>query len=96
VAGAPKVNGLSVGPNPFNPLVKLNYAVATPGRVSLRIYDVRGALVTTLVDEVKTQGRYQAVWAGQDDAGRKMPSGVFWAKYSVGKNDITRQLVLLK
>jgi hypothetical protein len=95
-AGAPKVNGLSVGPNPFNPLVKLNYAVATPGRVSLRIYDVRGALVTTLVDEVKTQGRYQAVWAGQDDAGRKMPSGVFWAKYSVGKNDITRQLVLLK
>jgi hypothetical protein len=95
-AGAPRANGLQVGPNPFNPLVKLNFAVATPGKVSLRIYDVRGALVSTLVDEFKTQGRYQALWTGMDDSGRKMASGVFWAKFSVGDSDITRQLVLLK
>jgi hypothetical protein len=94
--GMPKVNALSVGPNPFNPMVKLNFAVATPGRVSLRIYDVRGALVTTLVDENKVSGRYQAIWSGTDNAGRRMASGVFWAKYSVAGSDITRQLVLLK
>jgi hypothetical protein len=64
--------------------------------VTIRIFDVRGALVATLVDETKTPGRYEAVWRGTNGAGRRASSGVFWVRYAVGGTEITRQLVLLK
>jgi hypothetical protein len=88
--GAPKVPSLTVAPNPFHPAVTLRYAVAAPGRVTLRIFDVRGALSATLVEEVKAPGRYEAIWRG------RAASGVYWAKFAVGGKQITRQLVLLK
>ncbi len=95
-AGVPKVSSLSISPNPFNPLVRLKYALAAPGKVTLRIFDVQGALVKTLVDETKTAGRYEALWNGTDDGSRRMASGVFWARYETPGSEIVKQLVLLK
>jgi hypothetical protein len=89
-------------PNPFNPVTRIPYWVGPQGatgnaRVTLRIYSVSGALITTLVDRSHEQGRYSATWRGTDDSGRLTASGVYFARLTVGSNEVfTRKLVLLK
>jgi flagellar hook assembly protein FlgD len=66
-------------------------------RVELRIYNVAGARVTTLVDENRAPGTYVARWTGHDDAGTPVASGIYFARLSVnGASPIVRKLVLLK
>ncbi|MEE9268933.1 MAG: M14 family zinc carboxypeptidase [Candidatus Krumholzibacteria bacterium] len=88
-------------PNPFNPLTRLPYTVAAPGRsrvpVTLAIYDVSGSRVATLVRRDMTPGLYQEVWKGVDDRGDALPSGVYFARLTVaGKAVSVRKVVLLK
>ncbi|RJR28350.1 MAG: hypothetical protein C4574_05075, partial [Candidatus Latescibacterota bacterium] len=62
-ARAPLVYALSQNfPNPFNPSTTIRYDVKTKGLVTIRLYDVSGRLVRTLVDGVKDAGSYTAVW----------------------------------
>lgn len=65
-------------PNPFGNQAGIRYAV--PGRVpvALRIYDVRGRLLRTLVDDVRNPGVHEVWWDGRDDAGRRVPPGIFF------------------
>jgi hypothetical protein len=90
-------------PNPFNPATHIPYVVGgTAGngptqRVTLRIYDVAGRLVSTLVDEDKAPGRYEAVWKGADGRGIQVVSGVYFSRLMIGgRETFTRKLVLLK
>jgi hypothetical protein len=89
-------------PNPFNPSTQIPFTVggAAGGhgaRVELRIYNVAGARVTTLVDENRAPGTYVARWTGHDDAGTPVASGIYFARLSVnGASPIVRKLVLLK
>lgn len=46
-------------PNPFNPSTKIVYQIPSNGNVTLKIYDILGRAVTTLIDEFKTTGRYE-------------------------------------
>jgi hypothetical protein len=71
-------------PNPFNPYCTIRYEVAWPGRVSLRVFDLSGALVRTLVDAWKESGEYTAVWDGGADDGKKLPSGVYLYRLEAG------------
>jgi hypothetical protein len=87
---------LSIQPNPFNPTTTIMVDVASPARVSLRIFDVRGALVKTLKDENLPAGRNQIHWDGRDDHGHAVASGIYFVHYeSMGVN-MTRRAVLLK
>jgi flagellar hook assembly protein FlgD len=89
-------------PNPFNPTTRIPYVVggevssgAVP--VTLRIYSVTGARVTTLVNDTRAPGAYNAVWNGTNDAGQPVVSGIYFAKLTVGAGAVlTRKLVLLK
>ncbi len=89
-------------PNPFNPSTKIPFVVGgvMGGRgekVTLYIYDVRGARVATLVNEARTPGTYVARWSGRDDHGAPVASGVYFARLSVaGSSTVVRKLVLLK
>jgi hypothetical protein len=84
-------------PNPFNPLTTIRFDLARPGRVELRIYDVAGHVVRTLVDGELPAGRgHAAGWNGQDDAGRRVASGVYFYRLAAGDFTSTRRLVLLK
>jgi len=89
-------------PNPFNPVTTIPYIVggrpgAPPEAITLRIYSVRGALVTTLVDAHRAPGTYRAAWDGTDTKGRSMASGVYFARLEVnGLSPSIRKLVLLK
>jgi hypothetical protein len=68
-------------PNPFNPSTTISFDVpASGGDVRLELYDARGRLVRTLVSGRRDPGRQEAVWNGRDAAGRRVPSGVYFAR----------------
>ncbi|MBK9303993.1 MAG: hypothetical protein IPM94_08925 [bacterium] len=68
-------------PNPFNPSTTFSFDVpAGGGDVRLDVLDARGRIVRTLVAERRGEGRHEAVWNGRDGAGRRLPSGVYFAR----------------
>jgi len=86
-------------PNPFNPQTTISYDVpasATPERVQLRIVDVTGRVVRTLVDESQAGGSYRVTWEGKDDRGKRASSGIYFSVLDVGGKRQTRKLALLK
>jgi hypothetical protein len=84
-------------PNPFNPVTTVQYDVAVTGNVTIRIYDVAGRLVRTLVDQQRAPGRYTAQWNGDDDRGSRVSSGVYFYRMTApGYTSPTRKMVLLK
>jgi len=71
-------------PNPFNPRTTLHYATPARGHVRLKVVDLVGRLVATLVDEVLPAGRHDVVWDGRDADGREVPSGVYLSHLESG------------
>ena len=84
-------------PNPFNPTTTIHYDVATGGgNVSLKIFDVRGRLVRTLVDGNEGAGRQSAIWDGRDNAGNAVATGAYFYRLTAPGYQETRKMVLLK
>lgn len=83
-------------PNPFNPRTNISYSLPEPGHVSLRIYDLRGLLVRTLVDEPRSAGEHVEVWRGQDQSGAAVSSGVYFARLVSEHGVLTRKMVLTR
>jgi len=71
-------------PNPFNPVTKIRFAVAKPGFVNVRVYNVRGELVKTVASGNFGTGSHDVSWDGSTNTGNKAASGVYFAKASVG------------
>jgi hypothetical protein len=83
-------------PNPFNPTTTINYNLPTSMEVTLEIYNVRGQLVKTLVDEVRPAGDNFVVWNGNDNSNRSVGSGVYFYKLTTDSNIETRKMLLVK
>ena len=83
-------------PNPFNSSTLIAYALASPGRVRLEVYNVLGQPVDTLVDQVQDAGAYQAYWNGRDRRGAAVAAGVYIVRLSYPDGVQTRRLVYLK
>jgi hypothetical protein len=64
-------------PNPFNPQTQIAFDLPSAGRAEIRIYDVRGRLVRTLVDKKRPAGHQIFRWDGRDDDGRAVASGTY-------------------
>ncbi len=78
-------------PNPYNSEVIIRYQLPKAAHVSLKIYTMKGILLSTLVDSYKQPGNYKANW----DSWR-CGSGIFYIKLSVGDRNIIRKAVVLK
>lgn len=87
-------------PNPFNPVTNIQFTVGgspgKPAEVCLRIYNVRGQLARTLVDEELVAGSYQIAWDGKDGRGRALASGIYFCRLTAGSDQGIRKMVLLK
>jgi len=83
-------------PNPFNPQTTIAFALPTSARATLRIYDVSGRLVRTLLDEVRPAGTNEVRWNGADDAGRGVASGTYFARLGVEGQYSVKSLVLVR
>jgi hypothetical protein len=90
--GLPKTYSLSQNyPNPFNPSTKIEFAIPTSGLVTLRLYNVLGQEVATIVNEKLEVGSYHVTF----DAS-KMPSGVYIYRLTAGNFVSAKKMVLLK
>jgi hypothetical protein len=84
-------------PNPFNPTTTIEFTLKERANVQLRIYNVAGQLVRTLVNEARTPGEvHTATWDGRNDAGQSVSSGVYFYKLVAGSFVQTKKMVLLK
>jgi outer membrane protein assembly factor BamB len=86
-------------PNPFVSSgggTAIHYGLAKPGNVSLKVYDVSGRLVQTLVQEKKKAGFYTITWDGKDSRNREVASGVYFYKIQAGNFGDVKKMVLLR
>jgi hypothetical protein len=84
-------------PNPFNPTTLIRYDVpAGGGHVTLRVYDVGGRLVRTLVDQAQTSGLKRVIWRATNDTGESVASGIYFYRLTAPGFDVTRKMVLLQ
>jgi hypothetical protein len=82
-------------PNPFNPTTRIGFSLDREDHITLAIYDVKGRLVTTLLDERALAGVKSAVWDGRDANGIVVSGGVYFYRLTVGNRTLTRKAVLL-
>ena len=78
-------------PNPFNPTTIINYGTPKTGNVTLKVYDILGREIATLVDEVKQPGIYQVSFGTEN-----LASGVYFYKMTAGDFSSVRKMNLLK
>jgi hypothetical protein len=84
-------------PNPFNPETAIRYDVPAPGgKVTLKVFDVSGRLVRTLVDGTQTAGRHTARWNGKNDEGQGVASGIYFCRMTAPGFTERRKLVLMR
>ncbi len=87
---------LRAWPNPFNPRVQLSFELKSDQAVLLEVFDSRGRLVNRLLDTVLPAGVHDKHWNGQDQAGKTMPSGVYFARLRTDYNLEVRKLMLTR
>ncbi len=94
----PARNGLlSNVPNPFNPKTEIRFALAAEARVELAVFDVSGRRIATLLEGKLGAGPHSQEWNGNDDAGRPVSSGIYFAHLSTDQGWVdTKKLTLLK
>jgi mannosyl-glycoprotein endo-beta-N-acetylglucosaminidase len=78
-------------PNPFNPLTQIEFDVSRSGKVQLKVYDIQGRLVSTLVDRAMNPGAYKISFRPDN-----MASGVYFYRIQIGEFISTRKMVLLR
>lgn len=83
-------------PNPFNPVTKIAFDLPKTSKVLLRIFDTRGHLVRTLVNETMAAGHQSSVWNGVDERGARVHSGVYYYLIEADGFTATRKMTLLK
>jgi hypothetical protein len=89
-------------PNPFNPSTTISFDIPVSSSVTIRVFNVIGQAVRTLVQGTLSQGRHDVVWNGMDDAGRPIASGIYF--YSLNATPVSggkmfsdfKKMVLLK
>ena len=97
IAQTPSLNILGANyPNPFNPSTTISYNMPNNGKAKLQVYNLRGQLVRSLVNEHKTGGSHKVVWDGKDDNGNTVPSGLYFYRLDAGKYSQTRKMMLMK
>ncbi|HTY37721.1 MAG TPA: Ig-like domain-containing protein [Bacteroidota bacterium] len=83
-------------PNPFNPSTSISYQIGTTGPVSLKVFDMLGREIATIVNGTMTAGMHTSVWDGKDDRGEPVASGVYLYQLRAESGVVTKKMVLLK
>jgi hypothetical protein len=92
----PEFRLLTPHPNPTAATTSLTWTMSGSAHASVLIFDVRGRLVRSLVDDVMEPGLHQITWNGLDSRGAHVVSGVYWAQLRVGRRAAAQQVVFLR
>ena len=94
--GAPGLRLWPAGPNPFNPQTAIRCELDRAAVLDVTVHDARGRLVRTLAGGVHEAGSHELTWHGDDDAGRRLESGVYLVRAVAGGTVRTVKIALLK
>jgi hypothetical protein len=84
-------------PNPFNPATTVRFDVSARSAVRLKIFDVNGRLIRTLIDGAEYgNGRWDKEWDGRNDGGKTVQSGIYICVFEAGGQRMSSKLVLLR
>jgi hypothetical protein len=83
-------------PNPFNASTRINYRLTEAAPTKLDIFNLKGELVRSLVNEVQTPGDYQLDWDGTDAEGEQVSSGLYFYRLTSGETTETQKMSLLR
>jgi hypothetical protein len=83
-------------PNPFNPVTTIDFHLASAGKTVMKIFDVRGSLVRTLLNEPVSAGSHSVIWDGTDNSGRKVASGSYFYQLEANGRMMTKKSLLVK
>ena len=83
-------------PNPFNPETRFQYYIPVDGIVLIKVYDILGKKIKTLVNQWKSAGVHNEIWSGQNDNNQMVSSGVYFYQVKVGDEQITKKMILSK
>jgi hypothetical protein len=103
VTGVEGENGLPVSydlsqnyPNPFNPTTTIRYSLPTNSFVTLRIYDILGREVKTLISTEQNSGTHSVQWNGDNNYGTKVSSGIYLYRIEAANFVMTKKMIMLK
>jgi len=83
-------------PNPFNPSTRIRWQSPIGCWQTLKVYDILGNEVATLINEYKPAGNYEIEFNGHSDDGRNLPSGVYFYQLRAGDFVQTKKMILLQ
>ncbi len=83
-------------PSPFSATTRVSFATAARGQVSLEVCDASGRVVKKLVDGTREPGVHSVTWDGRDEAGKELPSGVYFYSLSCGAKVSSLKTVLIR
>ena len=97
VTPAPRQVGLNAHPNPFNPQTTIAWEISRPGPLAIKVFDTRGRLVKTLVDEYSSEVRGSTTWDGRNGRGEALASGTYLVQLKDGSGQSsTRRVTMVK
>jgi hypothetical protein len=91
---APRI--LGARPNPFAASTEIPFSLPSPSHVSVRVYDVTGRLVKTLLDATEPAGAGRVTWDGRDASGRSAPTGVYFVKLNTPAGERTARMIKMR
>lgn len=96
-SGPPAQIGLlGMWPNPCEDRVMIRYALREPARVEVKIYNLLGQLVATVIDGVEDPGVHDIVWDTRDLSGREVASGIYYCRYLAGRVEGKASFVVVR
>lgn len=83
-------------PNPFNPTTTISFDLAKAGKVKLNVYNIKGQLVRSLVNDALNAGSHRVIWNGTDSRNRRVASGIYYYRLETKGYTKTNKMVLMK
>ena len=83
-------------PNPFNPNTTISYSIPEANIVNLSVYNIRGELIKTLVNNYQLPSEYTSIWDGTNDYGEKVASGTYIYKLTTGGVTLSKTMTFVK
>jgi len=83
-------------PNPFNPSTTISFNLPKTGKTSLQVYNIKGQLVNTLLNEEMVAGTHNVNWNGVDSHGNSVSSGIYFYKVDNAGDSIVNKMILMK
>ena len=91
-----KVNLQQNYPNPFNPRTEILFDISVQDNATLKLYNIKGQEVITLINKVLNPGLHKVKWNGVNNNGKELSSGMYFYELVVGDISLRKKLVLLK